>query len=214
VSDHQPQPPGHPDAARLAGERDRARKAWRWPAIVIGTLVATVLANVVVIVVAQDDGSLSVDPDYYRKAVNWDADQARARRGARLGWQLELAASRIGPDGVVLTPRVRAADGSPLAGATVRVTARHVAHANEPFTATAVPDGDAYVARLPLRRAGLWDVAVEVLRQGNRVEETRRVELFADTPAATASVTRDAATAPAPPAATAPPIVPAAQRGG
>ena len=48
-----------------------------YPGIVVGILSMSVLAHVFLIVKATNDGGAEVVPDYYQKAQNWDAEQAR-----------------------------------------------------------------------------------------------------------------------------------------
>ena len=57
-----------------------------WPGLVIGILLMSVTAHVVLIVKASSDGGAQAVPDYYEKAANWDATQAReaAIRDGRL----------------------------------------------------------------------------------------------------------------------------------
>ena len=49
-----------------------------YPGMVIGILSMSVIAHIILIVNAASDGGAQVVPDYYEKAVNWDAEQARA----------------------------------------------------------------------------------------------------------------------------------------
>lgn len=49
-----------------------------YPGIVIAILLMSVAAHVVLLIKASGDGGAQVVPDYYQKAVNWDAEQARA----------------------------------------------------------------------------------------------------------------------------------------
>lgn len=49
-----------------------------YPGMVIAILSMSVIAHVILIVNASSDGGAQVVPDYYEKAVNWDAEQARA----------------------------------------------------------------------------------------------------------------------------------------
>ena len=55
----------------------------------MGTVLAlTVAGNLWVMRIANADPSFSVEPDYYRKAVDWDSTMAQRARNEALGWQL------------------------------------------------------------------------------------------------------------------------------
>ena len=49
-----------------------------YPGIVIAILAMSVAAQSALFVSATSDGGAQVIPDYYEKASNWDAEQARA----------------------------------------------------------------------------------------------------------------------------------------
>ncbi len=47
-----------------------------YPGMVVGILLMSVLAHIVLLVMASADGGPQVVPDYYEKAANWDKYQA------------------------------------------------------------------------------------------------------------------------------------------
>lgn len=149
-----------------------------WPIGVTSVLVAFVIANLAIMRIADQPAALAHDPDYYRRAVNFDAERAVAARGARLGWQVALAVPSAGAAGTV---RATLADheGRPLDGAVVRVAAYHLAHADDVRTATAAAVGEAggYVAPLALDRPGRWEITLDVWRAREHLVVTRRVEV-------------------------------------
>ena len=153
------------------------KKGLQWPIGVAVVLAATVGINVYVAFIANDDPSVSVESDYYQKAVRFDAEQAMRRRSLRLGWHLALDATTAAAGGETLTAVLVDSVGLPVRGATVRFTARHVARGNEPLNATAREEGDRYVATLPMERRGLWDVDVEIVRGTDRFVTEQRIDL-------------------------------------
>lgn len=153
------------------------KRGLQWPIAVAVILGLTILGNIYVAVRANDDPSFSVDSDYYQKAVRFDAEQALRRRGERLGWRLRLDAASAGAAGATVTAHVDDSTGTPVRGARVRFTARHVARGNAPVNATAQESGGAYVATLPMHRRGLWDVDVEVVRGNDRLVAEQRLDL-------------------------------------
>ena len=153
------------------------KKGMQWPIGVAVVLTVTVALNVYMAFLANDDPSVSVETDYYQKAVRFDADQALRRRSERMGWRLTLDANSSAAGEETLTASLVDSTGAPVRGATVRLTARHVARGNSPLSATAREDGDHYVATLPMVRRGLWDVDVEIVRGTERFVTGQRLDL-------------------------------------
>ena len=94
--------------------------AW-WPIAIVGVLAVTVGANVALMVAARDPNAYVVEPDYYRKAVNWDSTMAQARASVALGWQVDAALRDWTPAGTPLRVQLADSTGAPLTGAAVRV---------------------------------------------------------------------------------------------
>ena len=149
-----------------------------WPIGMAVILLLTVAANVGVIMVANDDPSFAVEPDYYQKAVHWDDAMAQARANESLGWRLEPSLSLSAGAPARLVVRLSDSSGAPLAGATLTVQAMHNARAAEVFAATLAPAdvAGAYRAELPLERAGQWELRFEVTRGAERFTARTRIE--------------------------------------
>jgi len=152
------------------------KKGMQWPIGVVVVLVLTVTANIWIAVRANDDPSMSIESDYYQKAVRFDADQALRRRSERLGWHVALDAAATDGQATV-TARLVDSTGAPVRGATVRFRARHVARSNDAISGVARETGDQYFATMAMARRGLWDVDVEVVRGNDRFVTEQRLEL-------------------------------------
>ena len=149
-----------------------------WPTIVIVALASNVALGVTLSRLASRGANLTVEPDYYRKAVQWDSTLAQERRSAALGWQVtpSLGALRDARGGE-LALTLRDATGAPVTDAGVRVEARQVAHADEVLVAVLASDGPGvYRARLPMQRAGLWEVRLSVARGDDRFASVVRFD--------------------------------------
>ena len=148
-----------------------------WPAAVIGALVITVAANVVLLMAANDSRHAAVEPNYYQKAVAWDSTMAQESRNEALGWSVDATLERMAEETLV---RARFADrtAAPLAGARVAVEGIHNLDSGKRVrgelreTAPGV-----YEAVLPLRRAGLWELRFTVDRRGEHFTAELRREL-------------------------------------
>ena len=165
--------------------RRRLGKEHVWPTIVIAALSANVVLGIVLARVASSGASLTVEPDYYRKAVEWDSTLAQQRRNASLGWRLAPAmGARHGAEGGVLAFTIEDAAGLPVSGAEVRVEARQVAHADEPLVARLAPaEPGRYGGVVPMRRDGLWEFRVDAVRGSDRFTEVVRLDVSRTAPA-------------------------------
>jgi nitrogen fixation protein FixH len=142
----------------------------RWPWGIAAVLAITVAGNVAVYWAANDSNAAAVEPDYYRKAVEWDSTLAQGERNRRLGWVVE-AGLAPGPAGGAraLSLGVRDAAGLPVSGAGVDITAIHNTWAAEPVHATAVTDSKGNVLMdVPLRHDGLWELRLIITRGPDR----------------------------------------------
>lgn len=149
-----------------------------WPAIIIVSLAANVVFGIVLAHVASRGSSLTVEPDYYRKAVLWDSTLAQERRNAALGWRVAPALTPVGgARSAVLSLAMRDSVGAPVSGAVVHVDARQVAHADENLVATLVADSaGGYSGALPMVRPGLWEVRVDAARGTEHFTTTLRLD--------------------------------------
>ncbi len=148
------------------------KKGWYWPFLLVGLLASGVGVNLYFMSCAISDPSFAVEPDYYAKAIAWDAHQAQARDNAELGWTLELAVAPADPG----TGRARVVaslldrDGLPVPGLTVGLEAFHNARASQEVRSELVETAEqAYEADVAVSRPGFWEF---------RVAATRGTEVF------------------------------------
>lgn len=154
------------------------RRGWQWPAGMAVILLLTVAANLYLLYAAGHDASFAIEPDYYRKAVDWDAHLAQEEHNRELGWSLH---PRIGPlsreGDADLEIGLADRQGRPVSGASLHVTAIPVARASQPVEATLAESPDhRYAGRLSLRRVGLWELRVTAIREGDRFTRTVRLD--------------------------------------
>ncbi|MBM3909103.1 MAG: FixH family protein [Gemmatimonadetes bacterium] len=153
------------------------KRGLQWPIGVAAVLVLAILGNIYVAVRANSDPTVAIEPDYYQKAVRFDADQALRRRSERLGWRVTLTATRTSATDAEVVAVLVDSTGASVRGAVVRVAARAVVRSNDVFSATAIEAGDRYLAAVPVNRGGLWDFDVEAVRGGERFVASQRLEL-------------------------------------
>ena len=143
------------------------KKGWYWPILLVGLLASGVAANLYFMSCAVSDPSFPVEPDYYAKAVAWDAHQAQARDNAELGWTLALAVAAADPG----TGRARIVaslldrNGLPVRGLTVGLEAFHNARASRVVRSELVETAEhAYAADVAVSRPGFWEFRVAAAR--------------------------------------------------
>ncbi len=142
----------------------RAEKAW--PVAIAVALGVTVLANVALMRLAGGRNGAVVEPNYYRKAVEWDSTAARARASAALGWNVDVETSALDERGTArVRVLVRDRAGRPVRDARARIEAITNRDAARRLTAPLASEtGGAYAVDLPLRHAGMWEFRVAVTR--------------------------------------------------
>ncbi len=151
-------------------------KRWAW--IVVGLLGVQMAGVVMMMRIAKDDAGFAVEPDYYEKAVRWD-ETARARASAeRLGWGAEATLGPvIGRGGERELRVVVNAAGTGLTGATVRAEVFPHARSGQRSRVELVElEGGEYAARVAAVRGGLWEVRLEVMKDGAAAQVSTTVE--------------------------------------
>ncbi|MFN8574189.1 MAG: FixH family protein [Gemmatimonadaceae bacterium] len=154
------------------------KKGRWWPIGITVFLGVFVVSNIWVAVIASDPNALTVEPDYYAKAVNYDSTMRQMATNGQLGWRLVPTLTAVTRDsGAVLNVDLRDASGAPLSGATVSVVAIHNLIANQPVAATLGERSDgAYSVRLPLHRTGQWELTFDVRRGKDRFTADLRLD--------------------------------------
>lgn len=152
-----------------------------WPVAIVGLLVSGAAANIGFMIVANRDATFAVEPDYYRKAVDWDRTMAQEARNAELGWRVSAELEAADGGRARLVARVADHDGRPVSDATVVVEAFPSARAREIASFTLAPAGaaGAYTVTLPGARPGLWELRLRVTRGAQVFTRTLSQDLAA-----------------------------------
>lgn len=173
---------------RAATDRAAGRK---WTAIIIGLLSMNICIVAVTVVCATRDQSFAIEPDYYKKAVEWDRTAKQRDRAAALDWgvSVSLAEPRAGSDQPVVRVTLKgpAATGAvPLDGAQVHaeVFAQARSGSRLNFYAESV-GGGVYESPAPIARPGLWEVRLKIRRGPDSLSLTRTLLVSGEKGAAT-----------------------------
>ena len=145
----------------------RKPRAWVWPAIIAAMLLVHVTIWLSFAFIAAGDPSMAVEPDYYRKSLEWDAELAQGRKNRELGWSVSLEtdekATALGDREIRCT--VRDHEGAPVEGADVAlVTFPHARGRQRVEVPLAEKTPGVYAARARMQRRGLWEFRLTVRR--------------------------------------------------
>jgi nitrogen fixation protein FixH len=169
-------PLGTPQGAQRPVESFARR--YGWPIGIATILLLSAGANILVMFIARADPAFAVEPDYYQKAVGWDATMAQQRANTILGWQADASlvlATPSTPGSVTVT--LRTATGDVVEDAVVSVEAMHNARASQRYESTLTPGGDGrYSGAMDAHRPGQWEVRVTAVKGTNRFTQSLRVE--------------------------------------
>jgi hypothetical protein len=152
-------------------------KGWYWPWLIGALLVATVAGQGVMLYAAASDDTMSIEPDYYKKAVAWDSTAALDSVSALLHWKADVKISGAGVSGGDLVVILTDAAGDRVADAHVKVIAIHNLDGKRHIEAVLDQSADGrYSAHMPLDHAGLWEVRVQAERGADHFRTTTRAE--------------------------------------
>jgi nitrogen fixation protein FixH len=147
------------------------------PALLLVSLLGTQL---VVLSSALDDPAFATEPDYYRKALDWDAQQMRARQSQALGWTARASTDGATPAAGAVSLSIADALGAPVNGAVVHATAFPNARAGQAQRlAFREASPGLYRAELDGARPGIWELRCRATRGQQRFESTLRFEIEA-----------------------------------
>jgi nitrogen fixation protein FixH len=153
------------------------RQKTLWPFVPVLMLIAMVGGLLVLARIASHDPSFAVEPDYYAKAVAWDAEREQQRQNERLGWKLDVETRDRGAGNVELVARLVDHTGAEIERAEIDVEAFHNARAGRVLTARLTEGAEAYHTELPMTRLGIWELRFTATRGADRFTRTLRTEL-------------------------------------
>lgn len=169
MTHHSDAPSASPSSTLLA----RFPNRWAlFPVVLLGILVTI---QAILFSLSRTDPSFAVEPEYYQKAVAWDAEMAQRSLNAALGWR---SSARIVAQGKTanLYLTIEEPNGSPLTGAAIQATvfpnARAVQRKNVQPRET---EPGVYTAALPFVHQGEWEVRLTATRASQTYTQTLRI---------------------------------------
>lgn len=153
------------------------KPAAAWPLAIVAVLTLTVAANVFLLVAANQPEAGGLEPDYYRRALDWDRTQAERTRSASLRWSAN-ASPWVGSAGE-RGWQVNLSDSldEPVEGAALQVIAVHNRMVDRPQHAVLEERSPGvYAGVVPVPLNGLWELRVTAQRGDARFVTALRAE--------------------------------------
>lgn len=148
----------------LAERRASRRAAWFWGTLVVSFLTMQVGIGAAAIVLATNDPSVAVVPDYYQKALDWDKSMEAQRVSDLLGWTATVQVGEpIDASGQrFVSVRMIDAEGKGLDQLQGQMKIYHHARATDrqSFPLELLGSG-VYRGQCLMTRDGLWEVELQ-----------------------------------------------------
>ena len=151
-----------------------------WPLFVVALLVMSITAAVITVVAAHSDGGPQVVENYYQKAIDWDKTQARQAASDALGWQADVRVLPAADSTRIVEVMVRDSTNTPLDRLTgiVRATRPHrTGFSVEAALRPVEHQPGVYRQVLAMRDAGLWDIEIIAVRNGQHFQTRTRKDV-------------------------------------
>lgn len=143
------------------------RARWTWTFIIVGLLGSQLSIGVAAVILANQDSSQQIIPDYYKRSMAWDTSVATQQASDTLGWKATInVAEDADVTGartitLVLTDRT----GAPVTGATGSLQIYHHRKIADVIQAEwSELSSGIYRATARLDQKGLWQFTVAMHR--------------------------------------------------
>jgi hypothetical protein len=153
-----------PESASNPADKPRPPRRLLWPILIVGLICTHVVFCVATVIIALQDRSFAIEPDWYQKGLRYEETIRQKRENDRLGWQvaIHVGAPLIGPQrNVVCTIMDRA--GRPVEDATVDLVAFAHVRAKDRRSLVLLPQGHGtYVNTMAFEHPGVWEFRLAV----------------------------------------------------
>lgn len=152
-----------------------------WPIGITAILATSVVGNLIMMRVANDDPSFAIETDYYQRAVDFDTTMHQQSRSDALGWTASATIGEVSNGKGVLRVQLRGKNAEPVAADSVLAVAFFNGRANdrEHLTLVRAPSDTSgiYLHDVAVAHAGQWVVMIDAWRGTEHFVETARVEV-------------------------------------
>ncbi|UCD75941.1 MAG: FixH family protein [Phycisphaerales bacterium] len=150
-----------------------------WIGIIVGLLGMSVVIYGIAIVITVTDPSFAIEPDYEKKAADWDTIQRQQAINRALAWSATINVEAGPKRGeIIVRVTLHDRDDAPIDGAIVELDAFHNARASQIYRARLDHAGEGqYTAAMPIRRSGIWEFRLTANHRGDVFTKTIRKTL-------------------------------------
>lgn len=150
-----------------------------WPYVIVLMLLAHASLMIGTIIYVSSKGDTYVDPEYYAKSVDWDAQRAMKEAAAEQGWTVRVNAHPVGDDPSLRDVEIELRDtqGQAIDDAMVQMVCYHPAELSNRIDAVLIFEDGVYSRTLPIERTGIWRAELAIQRQGVRALMTKDLDV-------------------------------------
>jgi len=138
---------------------------------------ASIMIGTIVYVGSKND--TYVDPNYYAKSIDWDAQREMKEAIDTQGWTVTINAKPVEDDPRLrkVTIDLRDAQGEPIDDAMVELVCYHPAALSNRYDAVMLYEDGVYARIMPIERVGNWKADLTIQRQGVRALVTKDLDI-------------------------------------
>ena len=151
-----------------------------WPIGITAILATSVIGNLVMMRVANNDPSFAIEDNYYQRAVDFDTTMHQQGRSDALRWTAAVAIDGVHDGAGVLRVQLRDQNSLPITADSVMAVAFFNARANERARVRLTRDSTesgTYRQAIAVAHAGQWDVQISAWRGPEHFVLSTRVEV-------------------------------------
>lgn len=156
------------------------KRGSHWPFVIVGMLLAHASIMIGTIMYVGGKKDTYVDPEYYAKSVDWDAQRELKEAAENEGWQIAINAEPVAsePNQRRVRLRLQDADGNAIKDALVELKCYHPAEMSNRLDAVLLHDeAGTYTRTMPIDRTGIWIAEITIQRQGVRALLTKDLDV-------------------------------------
>lgn len=155
-----------------------------WPIGITAILATSVVGNLIMMRVANNDPSFAVEDNYYQRAVNFDTTMHQQGRSDALGWSAAVSIGGVSSGSGVLRVQLHDRNAAAITADSVIAVAFFNARANDRTRLLLVHESadsaGIYQHAITAAHAGQWEVQVDAWRGREHFVTSARVEVAAD----------------------------------
>ena len=152
-----------------------------WPFVIALMLLTHASLMIGTIVYVSGKHDTYVDPNYYAKSIDWDAQREMQEAADKAGWQIKLRTEFVGTDPNQRSVELDLLDmnGNPIGDALIEMVCYHPLALSNRLNGVLMHDeGGTYTHTLPIDRPGIWLAELTIQHKGIRALLTKDLDVI------------------------------------